>query len=156
MRPSYTLEQYQLWTNTNSITFQRKLVYETAFDGIVKIYALRTNLESINKKLVGNFFGEFSLPTEKGIFLRMFENIESWPKTSLVYLDFKKSTVTEINKNKSSWNIWKGQKLENGKYSIEITPEKSIECEIIYDDTDNQTIKVNGKLIPEKRWWKFW
>lgn len=57
----------------------------------------------------------------------MFDNKDSWPKTTLIYLNFINSTVTKINRNNSSWNVWKGKNLENGKYSIEISPTESIE-----------------------------
>ena len=156
MRPSYDLEQYQIWTQVNSITFERKLVNETAFDGIIKIYILKTNSEAINKSLREKFFGEFSYPTENGVFLRMFANKESWPKTTLIHVNFKNSTVTEIDRNRSSWNIWKGKDLGNGKYSIEISPKKIIDCEIIFDSANKQITKVNGKTIAKKNWWKFW
>lgn len=130
MKLNYTSEKHQIWTETNSVTFERKLENETAFDGIVKIYSLRTNVESINQKLEGKFFGDFIYSTEKGIFLRMFDNKDSWPKTTLIYLDFINLKQTEINTNNSSWNIWKGKDLENGKYSIEISPTESIEFQI--------------------------
>ena len=156
MNLSYSLEQYQIWTKVNSITFERKLENETAFDGIVKIYSLKTNVENVNRKLEENFFGDFIYSTENGVFLRMFRNKNSWPKTTLIYLDFKQLTITELNRNNSSWNIWKGKNLEAGKYSIEISPTKSINCEIFYDSANTQMIKVNGKIITEKRWWKFW
>lgn len=130
MKLNYTSEKYQIWTETNSVTFERKLENETAFDGIVKIYSLKTNVESINQKLEGKLFGDFIYSTGKGIFLRMFENKDSWPKTTLIYFDFVNLKQTEINTNNSSWNIWKGKDLENGKYSIEISPTESIEFQI--------------------------
>ncbi len=84
-------------------------------------------MESISQKLEGNFFGEFIYSTEKGAFLRMFDDKNSWPKTTLIYVDFINLKVTEINRNNSSWNVWKGENLGNGKYSIEISPTESIE-----------------------------
>ncbi|MBW4362754.1 hypothetical protein [Flavobacterium taihuense] len=127
MKLNYTSEIYQIWTEIDSVSFERKLENETAFDGIVKIYSLKTNVENVNQKLEGHFFGNFIYSTENGAFLRMFDNKDSWPKTTLIYLDFINSTVTEINRNNSSWNVWKGKNLENGKYSIEISPTESIE-----------------------------
>jgi hypothetical protein len=127
MKLNYTSEKYNFWKKINSVTFEKKLENETAFDGIVKIYSLKTNVESINQKLEGKFFGEFIYTTEKGIFLRMFNNKDSWPKTTLIYIDFINLKITEINRNNSSWNVWKGKDLENGKYSIEISPTESIE-----------------------------
>ena len=127
MKLNYTSEKYQIWTEINSVTFERKLENETAFDGIVKIYSLKTNVKNISQKLNGKFFGDFFYPTEKSVFLRMFDNKDSWPKTTLIYVDFINLTVTEINRNNSSWNVWKGKDLENGKYLIEISPTESIE-----------------------------
>ena len=45
----------------------------------------------------------------------------------LIVIDFINLKITEINRNNSSWNVWKGKDLENGKYSIEISPTESIE-----------------------------
>ncbi len=127
MKPSYFLEQYHIWTKVNSITFERKLENETAFDGIVKIYSLKSNVENVDRKLEGKFFGEFIYPTEKGVFLRMFVNKDSWPKSTLIFVDLISSTLTEINSNDSSWLAWKVEDLESGKYSIEISPTERIE-----------------------------
>jgi|GEM_PF-3559514 len=127
MKLNYTSEKYNIWKEINSVTFEKKLENETAFDGIVKIYSLKTNVENINQKLKGKFFGEFIFSSEKGVFLRMFENKNSWPKTTLIYVDFINFTVIEINRNNSSWNVWKGKDLGKGKYSIEISPTESIE-----------------------------
>ena len=109
MKLNYISEKYQIWTEINSVIFERKLENETAFDGIVKIYSLKTNVKNISQKLNGKFFGDFFYPTEKGVFLRMFDNKDSWPKTTLIYVDFINLTVTEINRNNSSWNVWKGK-----------------------------------------------
>ncbi|GAA4076599.1 hypothetical protein GCM10022389_23010 [Flavobacterium cheonanense] len=127
MKQNYSSEKYQFLSEINSISFERKLVNETAFDGIVKIYSLKTNFENINQKLDGHFFGDFFYSTEKGVFLRKFDNKDSWPTSTLIYLDLINLTLTEINRNNSSWNIWEGKKLENGKYSIEISPKENIE-----------------------------
>ena len=127
MKQNYSSEKYQILSEINSISFERKLVNETAFDGIVKIYSLKTNFENINQKLDGHFFGDFFYSTEKGVFLRKFDNKDSWPTSTLIYLDLINLTLTEINRNNSSGNIWEGKKLENGKYSIEISPKENIE-----------------------------
>lgn len=127
MKNDYTLETYQFWTEIHHVNFERKLENETAFDGIVKIYSLKTDFEIVNQKLEGLYFGDFIYPTQKGVFLRKFDGKNSWPKTTLIYLDLKNSTVTEVDKNNSSWSVWKGKDLENGKYSIEISPKESVE-----------------------------
>ncbi|MCD9854877.1 hypothetical protein LUD75_09185 [Epilithonimonas sp. JDS] len=127
MKLSYFSEQYKTWKKLNFITFERKLENETAFDGIVKVYSLKCSLESICLKLNGKFFGEFNHSTESGIFLRMFATKDSWPKSTLIYIDFINSTLTEIDSNNSSWLVWKVKDLESGKYSIEISPTERIE-----------------------------
>ncbi len=127
MKQNYSSEKYQFLSEINSISFERKLVNETAFDGIVKIYSLKTNFENINQKLDGHFFSDFFYSTEKGVFLRKFDNKDSWPISTLIYLDLINLSVTEIDRNNSSWNIWVGKKLENRKYSIEISPKEIIE-----------------------------
>lgn len=69
MKQNYSSEKYQILSEINSISFERKLVNETAFDGIVKIYSLKTNFENINQKLDGHFFGDFFIQLKKGFFL---------------------------------------------------------------------------------------
>jgi hypothetical protein len=130
MKQNYSSENYHFFSEINSVCFERKLENETAFDGIVKIYSLKTNIENINQKLDGHFFGDFIYSIERGVFLRKFDNKDSWPISTLIYLDLLNFTVTEVNKNNSSWNIWKGKNLENGKFSIEISPTESVEFQI--------------------------
>lgn len=60
----------------------------------------------------------------------MFENINSWPKTRLVFLDIEKSLFIEIQKTDSSWNTWTGNDLGDGKYSIEVSPKENIKFQI--------------------------
>lgn len=127
MKQNYLSEKYHFFSEINSVCFERKLENETAFDGIVKIYSLKTNIENINKKLDGHFFGDFIYSTEKGVFLRKFDHKDSWPISTLIHLDLINLTATEINRNNSSWNIWTGKNLENGKFSIKISPTESIE-----------------------------
>lgn len=122
MKLNYTQEKYEYWVEFNLVSFKRKLENETAFDGIVKIYSLKTDNEDLNQLLNGHFFGNFIYPTEDGVFLRMFDNKDSWPKTSLIYLNLKSFSMEYLNQNNSSWNVWIGNKLENGFYSIEISP----------------------------------
>ena len=114
----------------NDITFDRKLEYETAFDGVVKIYSLKTDNSNLNSKLDGKYFGNFIHFAENGVFIRMFKSKKSWPKTILVYLDFKTEKLTIIKKINSSWNIWYGKDLGQGKHSIEIKPTEKVEYQI--------------------------
>jgi hypothetical protein len=122
MKLNYTQEKYEYWAQFKLVSFKRKLENETAFDGIVKIYSLKTVNEDLNQLLNGRFFGDFNYPAEDGVFLRMFDNKDSWPKTSLIYLNVKSFSMEYLNHNSSSWNVWVGNKLENGFYSIEISP----------------------------------
>ena|SRR5690606_22881497 len=127
MRNNYSCENFRFWIEVNSIRFERKLENETAFDGIVKIYSLKTNNQILNKILEKKVFGDFFCATSHGIFLRMFRNKDSWPKTTLVYIDFMSMTFKEIQKTKSSWDVWTGYDLGNEKYSIAISPTETIE-----------------------------
>ena len=123
----YRFEQYHDWKENNNISFQRKLENETAFDGIVKIYSLKTNSAQLNKLIENKYFGDFYYATPIGVFLRMFDDKNSWPNTTLIYIDLLKITFVEILKTKSSWAVWTVNDLENNKYSIAISPTESIE-----------------------------
>ena len=127
MKTDYKSEPYKLFDEINFISFEKKLENETAFDGIVKIYSLKTNNEIVNRNFKGKFFGEFFFKTENGVFLRMFENEDSWPKSTLIFLNLNNFEINLINRNKSSWNIWSVKDFGNGKYSIEISPTESVE-----------------------------
>jgi hypothetical protein len=127
----YRFEQYLSWEENQNISFQRKLENETAFDGIVKIYSVKTNSDLLNKLLENKFFGDFYYASETGIFLRMFDNKESWPNTTLIFIDLKKITLTEVLKTKSSWNVWNAKDLGHSKYSIAISPTETVEFEAL-------------------------
>lgn len=131
MKINYSSENYKYWLKTSSYTFERKLEYETAFDGIVKIYKLRSNDIEVDNLLNDVFFGDFYYETESGIFLRLFNRRNSWPTTTLVYLDLVNLILLKINKNNSSWNVWTVADLGNNKYSISISPNDTIEYQII-------------------------
>jgi hypothetical protein len=51
----YRFEQYHNWKENRNISFQRKLENETAFDGIIKIYTLKTNSGQLMNFLKINF-----------------------------------------------------------------------------------------------------
>ena len=127
----YTFEKYNSWQQHNNITFQRKLENETAFDGIVKIYSVKTNSEKINKLLEKKFYGNFFHPTKSGVFLREFGNKHSWPITTLVFIDLIKFTSATILKTRSSWNVWTARNLGDEKYSIAISPVENIEYQTL-------------------------
>lgn len=126
---------YEPWALLDTISLDRKLVYETAFDGIVKIYFLRSNDLMINDKLTGKFFGDFIHYANCGVFLRMFEDKTSWPRTKLIYLDFAECYFVEIKATNSSWLVWHGSDFGNGKHVIEISPGEKIEYQIQSIDT---------------------
>ncbi|HTN00046.1 MAG TPA: hypothetical protein VL088_14920 [Pedobacter sp.] len=127
----YRFEKYNNWQENNDITFRRKLENETAFDGIVKIYSLKTNSDKINKLLEKKFFGNFYHPTKSGVFLRQFEHKDSWPITNLIFIDLVKITSTNIIKTDSSWNVWTAANLEDEKYAIAISPDENIEYQAV-------------------------
>jgi hypothetical protein len=52
----------------NLIQLERKLENETAFDGIVKIYSLKSNISELNKLLLNKYFGDFIHYSESGVF----------------------------------------------------------------------------------------
>lgn len=130
MRLNYELEKYEPWISVDNTFLDRRLVYETAFDGIVKIYTLKSNDPAITNKLDGDFFGDFIHYANHGVFLRMFESKVSWPKTKLVYVDFEECYLIEITETDSSWNTWQGRDLGHGKHIIEISPTEKIEYQI--------------------------
>ena len=49
MIEEYTKEPYKDWLTTHGIVFKRKLENETAVDGVVKIYSIKTDNDKINK-----------------------------------------------------------------------------------------------------------
>ncbi|MEX0315858.1 MAG: hypothetical protein AB3N18_16890 [Allomuricauda sp.] len=130
MKLNYATEKYTEWTKAGLITFERKLEYETAFDGVVKIYSLKTNNSNLNTNLGGKFFGDFIHYAENGVFLRLFKNKKSWPKTRLIYIDFDYYELKIIKKTSSSYSHWKSTDLGNGKHSFEIRPTEKIEYQI--------------------------
>ena len=127
MKFNYASENYKFWITLKFINFKRKLENETAFDGIVKIYRLSTSDTKLNVLLTDKLFGDFVFPSDKGIFLRMFLSKSSWPNTKLVHIDLDNYTFYEIIETNSSWNLWTGNNLGYGKYSINISPTEKIE-----------------------------
>jgi len=132
MQFNYIFERYHSFTEINGITFKRKLKNQTAFDGIIKIYSMKTSSTKLTQMLKGKFFGNFFYSCGRGIFLRMFNGIESWPNTSLIFIDLEDMTLVTIKKTDSSWNVWTANCLGDGKYSISISPEQNIEYQIPY------------------------
>jgi hypothetical protein len=126
----YSFGSYKKWIETNEVCFERKLQHETAFDGIVKIFSLKTNSIAVNNLLDKKFFGEFEYIIKQGVFLRMFDNKNSWPKTRLVFLDIEKNLFIEIQKTDSSWDTWTGNDLGDGNYAIEVSPGENIRFQI--------------------------
>ena len=126
---NYDQEKFQQWDVFNGIKFYRKLEYETAFDGIVKIYSLKTDNSQINKLLEGLFFHGFVYPTKSGLLLRQFKSKKSWPQTRLVILNFSTIDLSIITKTKSSYDTWTVKELGVGKYLINLSPDEKIEYE---------------------------
>jgi hypothetical protein len=107
--------------------FERKLENETAFDGVVKIYSLISNNKELNILLEGKLFGDFIFPSDTGIFLRMFKSKTSWPNTKLIHVNLDKYSFDEIIDTNSSWNLWTGNNLGYGNFSINISPTEVVE-----------------------------
>lgn len=122
--------EYRPWLESHGITIERKLIYETAFDGVVKVYLLRTKNEQINQLLKDNYFGDFGYRTSKGVLLRKFKNKTSWPKTRLAHLDLANNTLKELLRTRSSWNTWTVQKLDDLTYEVSVSPNKAIKVKI--------------------------
>ncbi len=125
----YDKEKYQEWDVFNGVKFYRKLEYETAFDGIVKIYSIKTDNSQINTLLNGLFFHRFAYPTKSGVLLRQFKSKKSWPKTRLVILNFLLNELRIITKTKSSYDTWTVNELGTDKYLINLSPDEKIEYE---------------------------
>jgi hypothetical protein len=127
MKLNYTSEKFEFWITLMSTNFKRKLENETAFDGVVKIYSLTSDKTELNKVLDGKLFGDFIFSSDTGIFLRMFKSKSSWPNTKLIHISFDNFFVDEIIDTKSSWNLWTGNNLGYGKFTINISPTEIIE-----------------------------
>lgn len=130
----YSNEKYLEWENINSTIISRKLENETCFDGIVKIYSLRTNKTEINKLLENKYFGSFIFIGNDEIFLRMFKTKNSWPNTILVKLNLESCEIEIIRKTNSSWENWKAEYLGNGDYKFELKPTEIINYKVQYNN----------------------
>lgn len=126
MMIDYTKEPFCEWFQVAGITFFRKLENETAFDGVVKIYSLKTDRDEINQKLKGLFFHDFWHTTSSGVLLRQYNNINSWPKTKLVHLNWQTRKLQLIQKTNSSYNVWPVVELPDGALEVEITPDEKV------------------------------
>lgn len=131
MQFDYKFEKYNSFTEINGIEFSRKLENETAFDGIVKIYSIETTSSKLNTFLKEKFFGAFFYTSAKGIFLRMFDGKESWPNTTLIFINLEDMILEEIKKTDSSWSVWTANSLGKGKYTINISPDQIIEYQTL-------------------------
>lgn len=127
MTDNYTKEIYKYWLTIHGINFKRKLEYETAFDGIVKIYSLKTDSDRLNNIIDGCYFGEFGEPTDNGVLLRLFKNKYSWPTTSLTHLNIVDSELKVVKEIKSSYHIWTVNSKGRGQFLIQISPTETIE-----------------------------
>ncbi len=63
MKPNYQFEDYNYWSENNLIQLERKLENETAFDGIVKIYSLKSNISELNKLMLDFKLYIFTIPS---------------------------------------------------------------------------------------------
>jgi hypothetical protein len=126
MIDDYTKETYKDWLTAHGTTFKRKLENETAFDGIVKIYSIKTDNDKLNKITDGLFFGKLGEQTDNGILLRLFKNKDSWPKTSLTHLNIRDGELTVIKESKSSYETWTVINRGHGQFEIQLSPTETI------------------------------
>jgi len=122
MKLNYNSEKYKFWISLKLINFERKLENETAFDGIIKIYSLKSNDTKLNALFDGKYFGDFIFLSDTGIFLRMFKSKTSWPNTALIHIDLNNYFFDAVINTRSSWNIWTGNDLGYGRFAINISP----------------------------------
>lgn len=129
MNFNFTRKDFEEWENFHGITFFRKLELETAFDGIVKVYSLKTDDDKTNELLKGLFFHRFAFQTESGVLLRQFQDKKSWPKTKLVHLNLELHKLKVIKETNSSYDTWTVDYLGDDKLLIGISPNEQIEYE---------------------------
>lgn len=127
MIQDYAQERYNEWLATHGITFERKLENETAFDGLVKIYSIKTDNININKTLDGLYFGDLGVQTGSGILLRKFTNKNSWPHTILSHLNIVTGELEVIKESNSSYLEWPVINLDKGRYEIRLSPSETVE-----------------------------
>lgn len=99
-------KEWQWWFTAGSLTFYRKLVHEMGFDGLIKIFAIKTDEDETNKQLEGKLFLDFYHPVDRGIFLRRISTPSEWPNTSLVFLDYSGNEIKELIRSNSSFLAW--------------------------------------------------
>jgi hypothetical protein len=126
---NYTSNDFEEWENFKGTTFFRRLEFETAFDGIVKVYSLQTDNDRINELLKGLFFHRFAYQTKSGVLLRQFKDKKSWPKTRLVHLNLDLCNLLVIKKTRSSYDSWTVDNLGEDKLLITLSPNEQIKYE---------------------------
>jgi hypothetical protein len=65
---NYESEKYNILTMANDIAFDRKLEYETSFDGVVKISRLKTANQNLNSQLNRKNYRGFSISLKMEFF----------------------------------------------------------------------------------------
>ena len=126
---NFTRKDFEEWENFKGTTFLRRLEFETAFDGIVKVYSLQTDDDKINKLLKGLFFHRFAFQTQSGVLLRQFHDKKSWPKTKLVHLNLDSHNLKVIKETNSSYDTWTVDYLGEDKLLVRLSPNEQIEYE---------------------------
>jgi hypothetical protein len=120
----FPVNKFVNWFDLDDLAFERKLVYSTGFDLMIKIFEIKTNDEKINELLADKYFGDFYFQTNNGIFLRKFKFKKSWPKTRLVYLDLIGIQLIEKLRTKSSHLDWTIKSIDNQTFEIDTKREK--------------------------------
>lgn len=60
----------------------------------------------------------------------MFDEVESWPNTNLIFINIDDMTLEMIKRTDSSWNVSAANHVDESKYSIGISPDQTIEYKI--------------------------
>ena len=123
----------QPWADFHGFHFEREVVYETAFDNIVKVYSLKTDDAKLNDLLQDKYFHDFSFPTKRGVLLRQYVSKTSWPATKLVHLDLLKFKIKIVQKTKSSYNRWEAASKSSDLIEVHLSPEEIV----IFKDEDS-------------------
>jgi len=122
----FPVNKFVKWFDSKNLIFERKIIYSTGFDLMIKLFEIKSNDTEINELLANKYFGDFYFLTSNGIFLRKFKSKGSWPKTRLVYLDLLNLKMFDKLKTRSSYLDWTIKSINNNTYEIDTKKEKRI------------------------------
>lgn len=125
---STDIQYFKNFGSYHGVNFDRKLVDETAFDGIVKIYSVTTDNENINNQIRSKFFHGFVYPTKRGLLMRMYDYQNSWPYTNLIHIEIPSGKIEIIKKTNSSYDTWTVDENEP-EIIVNISPKEKVSFE---------------------------